>query len=229
MLTKQMTGHVLVTFPNPPERPSDLLIGRTLTLEVGVRGWNENLGSTAFYGFGAQPVASTVIDTASRYALTLPDQVSASSLAPVTEFWTTTPFTSGTCSVQTQQYSDPAMNLGLGTLRVLAGGALTKTGNVGWPVDSLSTPVRDEVTQALVYADRAGTVKVQYDCISEFDFRKKSDTQLTLQAGWNVLVKHSVESGGPGAVYAYEVRSRPVAATGESLVYLGDAVYFDAP
>ncbi|QLG13273.1 hypothetical protein HLB42_20270 (plasmid) [Deinococcus sp. D7000] len=229
--TQQMIGTVSRVTDGAPDAVSNVLVGRTLALEVGTRGWDENLGSTAYYGFGAQPVASTVIDAASRYTLTLPDLVPAASLAPVTGFWTTTPFKGGACSVQTQQYSDPAMRLGLGTLRVLAGGALTDTGNVGWPLVFRSTePVRDYVMQGLVYADRAGTVNVRYDCVNEFGtFTMKSDTQLALRAGWNVLVRRTMLRGGLDGMFAYETRSRPVAATGETLVYLGDALYLDIP
>jgi hypothetical protein len=230
---KRIAGTVSMTVASSPDASSDVLTGRTLTLEVGTRGWNENLGSTALYGFDAKPVSSTIIDTTHAYSLTLPNQVSASALAPISSFWTTTPFSSGTCSVQSQQYSDLTMNIGLGTLRVLAGGNLTRKVDVGLPTDWRSrTPVADVVSQALVYADRAGNVSVAYDCTSEFNFRMKSDTKLSLQAGWNVLVKHSVESGGTGTtgtVYTYEVRSRPLSTIGEPLAYLGDTVYFDAP
>jgi len=123
------------------------------------------------------------------------------------------------------------MHLGMGTLRVLSGGALGRDVEVGWPLTWRSSdPIRDVVDQGLVYADRAGTVTVQYDCVSIYHFRMTSDTRLSLQAGWNVLVKHSVEDGGSGngAVYAYELRSRPLVASGEALRYTADTVLFDA-
>ncbi|MGY2896155.1 hypothetical protein [Deinococcus sp. UYEF24] len=212
---------------------SDVLVGRTLTLNVGTRGWDENLGSTSYYGFAVPPVSSTVIGTDHTYTLTLPRQVSAVSLAPVTWFWSKDPFTQGTCSVQVEHYSDATMKLGMGTLRVLTGGTLTRDVEVSWPPDWQSTdPVRNVVDQGLVYADRAGSVTVQYDCVSSSHFRMKSDTQLSLQAGWNVLVKHSVEEGGTNegdATYAYELRSRPLVTTGETLTYVADTVLFDAP
>ncbi len=124
------------------------------------------------------------------------------------------------------------MNLGMGTLRVLSGGALSRDVEVSWPLTWRSTdPIRDVVEQGLVYADRAGTVKVQYDCVSFYHFRMTSDTRLSLQAGWNVLIRHSVEDGGSGngAVYAYESRSRPLVASGETLSYTRDTLLFDAP
>ncbi len=219
----RMTGTVSMSAAGPADAASDLLTGRTLTLDVGARGWDNGqggLGYTAHYGFDVSPVASTVIDAAYKYSISLPRQVPASSLTPATGIWTTDPFTAGTCAPAVKQFSDPAMNLGMATLRVLPGGPLTRQIDVGFPLEWRSrAPVADLVMQGLVYADRAGSVNVQYDCVSQFNFRKKSDTQLSLQAGWNVLILHSVERGGTeatGAFYAYEMRSRPLSATGEA-------------
>ncbi|WP_156039545.1 hypothetical protein [Deinococcus marmoris] len=233
-----MTGTLAVDNTESPGAASDVFVGRTLTLEVGIRGWNENLASTASFGFDTQPVSRTIVDAKHRYSLALPAQVPATFLAPVTGFWTTTSVINGICTGQIAQYSDPAMKLGMGTLRVRPSGSLVRTVDVALLTDWRSqVPIIDVVTQGLVYADRAGSVNVQYDCRVEyaptegFYFRTKSDTKLSLQAGWNVLVRHGVEDGNTdpkGGMYTYELRSRPVAATGEALAYQMDSVFFDA-
>jgi hypothetical protein len=97
-------------------------------------------------------------------------------------------------------------------------------------VHRMTGPVFDLITQGLVRADRAGRVSVQHDCVSEFGLRVKSDTELTLQAGWNVLIKHSVEggTGETGAMNTYDFHARSATATGEVLGPPMDTVYFDA-
>ncbi len=87
---------------------SEVLIGRTLTLNVGTRGWNENLSSTGYYGAAVPPVSTTVIRPGQAFTLALPGQLPVDLLWPVTRFWTSDPFSQGTCSVQAEQYSDPA-------------------------------------------------------------------------------------------------------------------------
>ena len=126
------------------------------------------------------------------------------------------------------------MNLGIGILRVLPGGALTRGIDVGWLPDwrQRNNSLIEVVAQGLVYADRAGSVSVQYDCVSGLGFRMKSDTRLSLQAGWNVLEKRSVEVGVPepgGVANAYEFRSRPLPATERVLAYQSETVFLDAP
>lgn len=233
--SNQLTGKVNV---NPTDNPYYGFKNadgaqQILFFYAGSKGWNENITSVNHYGFSASPIAKTIINNDLSYRLTLPDVTDASQLAPVGDLWQTDPFFSGSCTVSSAQFSDPKMRLSFGIFRMSITGQTIKRIDLGLKWEpNIGPSSRESISRGLIYADRAGTVTVLYDCTSSLNFRMASDTQLNLNAGWNVIEKRSLEYSEPSPTrpqYSYVTRSRPINSAGEDLWLIGETVWFDAP